>query len=195
MRRHTICGIYRITNNSTGECYIGQSRNMMSRWQQHLDKLIRGRHENRRLQNSYDLHADISLFSFDVLCVCDVRELDRREHDFMVKLRPALNYARPEYEKIDAGQACDGTVVCRTGKRAHKLKLIDTEGQLSCPICLVCGRKRSRGAKLCMDCSMEEYAQAYEHRDKNYRLAETMLPQFQQKYRRATFLGVSQNAS
>jgi len=32
------CGIYKITENKTGRCYIGQSKNIEARWKQHHNR-------------------------------------------------------------------------------------------------------------------------------------------------------------
>ena len=44
-----ICGIYKITNQTNGKCYIGQSVNIKRRWRSHKTKAF----------NSSDIHIEL----------------------------------------------------------------------------------------------------------------------------------------
>ena len=57
-------GIYKITNERTGEVYVGQTNNLYFREQQHMENLASGTHHNRRMQQDYN-RGD--RFSFEVL--------------------------------------------------------------------------------------------------------------------------------
>ncbi|WP_405322862.1 GIY-YIG nuclease family protein [Methanobrevibacter sp.] len=57
-------GIYKITNERTGESYIGQSKNVQKRWNQHKNELNKGTHHNAGLQRDYN-RGD--RFNFQVL--------------------------------------------------------------------------------------------------------------------------------
>lgn len=57
-------GIYKITNDRTGETYIGQSKNIERRKRSHENELRQGTHHNRGMQSDY-LRGDT--FSFKVL--------------------------------------------------------------------------------------------------------------------------------
>ena len=46
-------GIYKITNDRTGEVYVGQSYNIEKRWEQHKEELKNGTHHNSGLQEDY----------------------------------------------------------------------------------------------------------------------------------------------
>ncbi len=50
----TISGIYAICNHTTGEAYIGQSRRMSHRWEEHRKALHAARHGNAALQAAWD---------------------------------------------------------------------------------------------------------------------------------------------
>lgn len=71
-------GIYKLTNNRTGEVYIGQTSNLYLREKQHKTDLASGTHHNRRMQQDYN-RGD--RFSFEVLEYVDgyKRELNNRE--------------------------------------------------------------------------------------------------------------------
>ena len=51
------CGIYKITENETGRCYIGQSKNVEKRWKQHHKRF------------------SPNLFSYEVIMECDFEQL------------------------------------------------------------------------------------------------------------------------
>lgn len=57
-------GIYKITNNRTGEVYIGQSSNMTSRKKTHFEQLAQGKHPNLGMQNDY---SSGDTFSFEII--------------------------------------------------------------------------------------------------------------------------------
>ena len=43
-------GIYKLTNDRTGEFYIGQSQNLDSRVNRHFRELVKGEHHNSGIQ-------------------------------------------------------------------------------------------------------------------------------------------------
>ena len=63
-----VIGIYCITERSSGKRYIGQSRNVHSRWWQHRDRF------------PPDTHG------YEVLIECGVEELDDLEQSFITQL-------------------------------------------------------------------------------------------------------------
>lgn len=60
-------GVYSITNTKTGKMYIGSSKNIETRWKQHLKMLNNGTHHSAKLQRSYTATKDKSVFQLDVL--------------------------------------------------------------------------------------------------------------------------------
>ena len=68
-------GIYKITNNCTGQSYIGQSIDIAKRWQQHI--------KNNKKANR-PLHDDIKAygkenFTFEIIEECSKEELNEKE--------------------------------------------------------------------------------------------------------------------
>lgn len=59
-------GIYQIRNVVTGKCYIGSSKHIEQRWEEHRTELSLGRHVTRPLQNAWDKYGETS-FVFEVL--------------------------------------------------------------------------------------------------------------------------------
>ena len=57
-------GIYKLTNDRTGEVYIGQSQNLDSRVNRHFRELVKGEHHNSGIQKD---HNRGDTFTFEVL--------------------------------------------------------------------------------------------------------------------------------
>jgi len=62
MRTHKIyCGIYKITNRLDGKCYIGQSTDILKRWDIHFNNLMAHSHKHK----FYDIMWEVGLQNFD----------------------------------------------------------------------------------------------------------------------------------
>lgn len=71
-------GIYKITNKTNGKVYIGQSRDINTRWHNHKRELNSNRHHNSYLQSSWNKYGEAN-FLFSLIEVCNANELDDRE--------------------------------------------------------------------------------------------------------------------
>ena len=76
-------GIYLIENKITGECYIGQSKNIEARF---------NNHRNSAKNKKYALYTDmryygINAFEFSVLEKCSLNDLDNREMFWIKKFQ------------------------------------------------------------------------------------------------------------
>ena len=87
------CGIYKITNKVTGECYVGKSCDLRTRFAAHLRLLAEGMHYAKKLQQSFFEHGIVA-FSFEFIEICDDVELGDRERYWIHTIRPALNTHR-----------------------------------------------------------------------------------------------------
>lgn len=88
-----IC-IYKITNKINGKSYIGQSINIMRRWDEHL-----------KGQGNSSLYLDfqnfcIDNFTFEILELCSKEELDEKEIYYIEKYK-SFEYG---YNKTLGGQ-------------------------------------------------------------------------------------------
>ena len=70
-------GIYKITNNTNGKIYVGQSQNVYERKVQHFVALRHHKHENKQMQKDWDKNN--KGFRFDVIEYCGENELNERE--------------------------------------------------------------------------------------------------------------------
>lgn len=59
-------GIYIITNLLNNKHYIGSSKDLKKRLRDHRNSLIKNKHENKRLQHSFNKYG-IDVFTFEVL--------------------------------------------------------------------------------------------------------------------------------
>lgn len=82
----TYNGIYKITNKLTNKIYIGQSRNITNRWQEHIDSAF----DNSRPSYNYPLQKDIreygiSNFYFEILetNIYDQDTLNLKEFEYI----------------------------------------------------------------------------------------------------------------
>lgn len=71
-------GIYRIYNKKNHKSYVGQSRDIYKRLQQHHNDLRKGSHVNKKIQRDYDKIGG-DLFVTEILQECSEKELDKYE--------------------------------------------------------------------------------------------------------------------
>jgi len=78
-----VCGIYKIVNTATGQCYVGQSQRVKKRLKEHFRLLRNNKHTNPRLQNSYNKYgAECFYGELEVECT-NYDELDALEDAFL----------------------------------------------------------------------------------------------------------------
>lgn len=108
MKEKEICGIYCIENLVNHKVYIGQSKNIIERWQHHINELRREAHGNCYLQASWNKYGEEN-FRFTILQKCKQEELDELESYY-----------------IALAQSCDSVYGYNlesggtTGKRTHE---------------------------------------------------------------------------
>lgn len=89
-------GIYIVTCTVNNNFYIGQSKHIDIRWNEHLKDLRRSCHHNIHLQRCYDKYGESS-FEFMLLKECPVEWLDRYEQlwlDLYIDHPNCINVAR-----------------------------------------------------------------------------------------------------
>ena len=78
-----ICGIYKLVNTATGQCYVGQSQRIQKRIKEHFRLLRHKKHPNSHLQRAYNKYGP-ECFKGEIEVECrDLEELDRLEESFL----------------------------------------------------------------------------------------------------------------
>ncbi len=78
-----ICGVYKIVNTATNQCYVGQSQRVKKRLKEHFRLLRLNKHTNPHLQNAYNKYgADCFYGELEVECT-NFEELDALENAFL----------------------------------------------------------------------------------------------------------------
>jgi len=73
-----IPGVYEIINLNNNKKYIGSTKNLYSRYKQHLEGLLKNEHDNPHLQGSFNKYG-IDTFIFKIIVFCEKFETRRIE--------------------------------------------------------------------------------------------------------------------
>lgn len=71
-------GIYKIENKVNGKVYIGQSKHIQKRWNEHKMHLRNNKHYNQYLQHAWNKYGEEN-FEFSILEECDCDKIDDLE--------------------------------------------------------------------------------------------------------------------
>lgn len=82
-----ICGVYKIINKKNGKFYIGSSKNIYKRWDQHKNDLRNNCHDNGHLQNAWNKYGENN-FEFEIIEECDDKIQFEREQYYLNTLKP-----------------------------------------------------------------------------------------------------------
>ena len=88
-------GVYLISNNVNGKCYVGSTIHLDQRRREHFSKLANNKHINAHLQNAYNKYGR-EAFDFEVLETMDIDDnikdkLLKREQFWIDNLKPEYN--------------------------------------------------------------------------------------------------------
>ncbi len=78
-----LCGIYKLVNTATGQCYVGQSQRVQKRIKEHFRLLRLNKHPNQHLQNSYNKYGAAAFYGAVEVECADLKELDALEETFL----------------------------------------------------------------------------------------------------------------
>ena len=81
--KQDVCGIYKITNQKTGECYIGQAVDVRKRWYDHAKAMIGIDTPQNNLLYAAAQKYGLDDFTFELLLECRQNELDEKEKYFI----------------------------------------------------------------------------------------------------------------
>ena len=78
-----VCGIYKITNQETGECYIGQAVDVRRRWMDHCKAGLGIDTPKGNQLYAAMLEYGLDSFSFELLLECEPNQLNEKEKYFI----------------------------------------------------------------------------------------------------------------
>ena len=78
MAKEIICGIYIIKNLVNDKTYVGQSKDIYSRWDTHFCDFKHLRHNNIYFQRSWNKYGKDN-FEFKIIEICNIESLNERE--------------------------------------------------------------------------------------------------------------------
>lgn len=78
-----ICGLYKIVNTATGQCYVGQSQRVQKRIKEHFRLLRWNKHTNSHLQRAYNKYGPDAFYGAIEIECQDLEELDMLEEQFL----------------------------------------------------------------------------------------------------------------
>lgn len=124
----SVAGIYTIKNKRTGEYYVGESRDIESRWKRHKYELNKGAHHSEKLQKAWNKYGE-KAFAFRVVqkfWFTDGVNIDKL--DIMLYLRE--EYYMDKYNSLNFGYNVDNTIgrllryyaTGKGGRKYHRLK-------------------------------------------------------------------------
>lgn len=93
-----IAGIYKVTNNITGDIYIGSSKNIEKRWATHKCLSMWKQHPNSKL---YKDMASYGLDNFTIEVIEKTTDLHNREQYYIEQLKPAYNDRHADGHNIE----------------------------------------------------------------------------------------------
>ena len=104
MANKKTCGIYKITNTITNEVYIGKSKNIEGRFEEHKNNLNNGIHHNKGLQEDFDrtegIFTNFKIYDYEIIEEVEDDRLEEEE----VKLIEKYNSFKKGYNRTRGGQ-------------------------------------------------------------------------------------------
>ena len=98
MKQNKISGVYKITNNITGDFYIGSSKDIKRRWTRHKNPSVRAQQPNSRLYKDIAYYG-LDNFTFEIIEETD--NLKEREQYWIDQLKPSYNKYRAKGQDIE----------------------------------------------------------------------------------------------
>jgi len=92
-------GIYKIINIINDKFYIGSSKNLNRRKIDHFKLLRKNKHNNKKLQNSFNKYGEDN-FIFEILLFCENSELEYYENKLICKFHPQYNIEKSSKRRV-----------------------------------------------------------------------------------------------
>ena len=110
-----VCGIYCISNSKY--FYVGLSRNIRNRWNQHQRSLKKGTHCNVFMQRVYNKYNLTDPFEYTILCECDPKDLGILEKKYFDEYQK--NSQKIALNERECGLDCWTDETIQKQKEAH----------------------------------------------------------------------------
>lgn len=78
-----VCGVYKLVNKATSQCYVGQSQRCKKRIKEHFRLLRYNKHPNQHLQNAYNKYGAKNFYGEVEIECQNLDELDALETAFL----------------------------------------------------------------------------------------------------------------
>ena len=98
MGQNKISGVYKITNNITGDFYIGSSKNIKNRWADHRSPSVWKLRPGMKLYQAF-IKYGLNNFTFDI--IEETAELHNREQYYIEQLNPSYNSNRAKGQNTE----------------------------------------------------------------------------------------------
>jgi group I intron endonuclease len=93
-----VSGIYKIINKINGDFYIGSSKNILRRKNEHIKKLNSNKHQNTILQRAWNKYGELN-FEFLIVEFCTIDLLLEKENIYLSK--------KPKYNIVSVAKGGD----------------------------------------------------------------------------------------
>lgn len=136
----TGAGIYMLVNKTNGKKYVGSSRDCARRKSEHVSKLRRGNHVNKKLQAAWNKYGEASFEFVVILSILNQDEIEGIEQQFLDE----LNAVETGYNLAPvAGNTAGWKASAETRKRmSEAAKNRDHSAQVAAMAAATRGKKR-----------------------------------------------------
>ena len=131
-----MCGVYKIVNIINGKIYIGSSKDIDRRWNEHIRVLELNTHNNQHLQNAWNKYGRNN-FKFEVIEQCDEDKQFEREQYYIDLYSPFQDKGYNIVQKI-SNDLIGGVTIQK--ECAHCHKIFDASSHKS-KYCLQCKKE------------------------------------------------------
>jgi group I intron endonuclease len=128
-----MCGVYKITNITNGKIYVGSSKDISRRWNEHIRTLEANAHINPHLQNAWNKYGKNN-FTFEVIEQCDGKNQYEREQYYIDLYKPFQDKGYNIVQKI-SNDLIGGITIQKECVKCHKLFDAPTHRSKYCPMC------------------------------------------------------------
>ena len=124
-----ICGVYKITNTITNDCYIGSSKDVKKRWIEHKCPSVWNIYPNKQLYQDMRNYG-VDKFEFEILAEVEADSLKKAEQQFIETLKPVYNNRNAngfDFERCKERKKEYNKEYSKTDKRKKYMKEYDNQ--------------------------------------------------------------------